>query len=910
MLYLSTFFQQIINQLSSFPFLLTVEIIALTLKCILLAALTIHGLRASKLQRPWFFLLLVLLGAMMSDAGWIASLTHKIFIGVDYKPVLLVLRLAWAWCVIEYQALSLFIESLIEKKHTVRWYQYIFIIISVGLSLFHIYAAIFHYNDINPRPSIEYLVLKISVMYGFLPVLISLAMGLRAVRNTQLPKIIRKQFTVLIKWLIAPHLLSEFIQNYPFNIFPSFIASNYAVVSISTILLTLAFYFCAKRMIGLRFLNFQAHVLPTTSFSTIERFKDVLEQLSQVTNVKELNYITQSFFKANFEIANNRVTLYIRQRDSHYPPVTIPMETAARSVIESRIEFSINAEGKVYEHMRRTLLQEKILITDEIAFNDFYNETELTKTLLHFLDIISADLFLPVYQSNNLMGYIVVDKDARPNRFYSSVERDELVVFASYLGNIINLLHTNDIQGLFAKDKELQEELYHKHQEINQYKESIRSFLRDTQQKKIGIIFYKNKKFSFGNQAATDLIPLNLQIHEGHPIARTLHKIAHQVQEYKTGQTVMVKDNNNNRLMLSAVPHIEHNTVIILAYSPEISDIIKEQIDLLKDPSDWDYLLYLETTKSGTLIKQLIPGTGPHLLQARIALLKAALHKKALLLDVPAQDTLTIVELLHHISLKETLHVLTLQGTEQNNEIAIKLFGINPIYVNHPQEGLLDKLNNTGTLFIQNIHFLDLETQKNLAEYIRYGFYHQHKSDTKLVSTVRIICSTTQHLALLVKKGTFSNDLYNELTHVTVTIPPLLTLPQKELVELADQLTEQAIQTSSFQSLLSLTEREKNKLIASCPTSMHELRSKVQHLLLKKSQKHNIVHDIQLDPTLTITDPELVTIARLGKKALKDPKILSTLMQKFKNQTKVATFLGVNRSSVNRRCKEYNIAEY
>ena len=41
--------------------------------------------------------------------------------------------------------------------------------------------------------------------------------------------------------------------------------------------------------------------------------------------------------------------------------------------------------------------------------------------------------------------------------------------------------------------------------------------------------------------------------------------------------------------------------------------------------------------------------------------------------------------------------------------------------------------------------------------------------------------------------------------------------------------------------------------------------------------------------------------------ALKDPKIMVMLWNKFKNQNKIANILGVNRSSVNRRCKEYGL---
>ena len=51
----------------------------------------------------------------------------------------------------------------------------------------------------------------------------------------------------------------------------------------------------------------------------------------------------------------------------------------------------------------------------------------------------------------------------------------------------------------------------------------------------------------------------------------------------------------------------------------------------------------------------------------------------------------------------------------------------------------------------------------------------------------------------------------------------------------------------------------------------------------------------------------LIEASRLGKHALRDPKLLALLWSKFKNQNAIATFLGVNRSSVHRRCREYNI---
>ncbi|MDR3550275.1 MAG: sigma 54-interacting transcriptional regulator, partial [Candidatus Babeliales bacterium] len=446
--------------------------------------------------------------------------------------------------------------------------------------------------------------------------------------------------------------------------------------------------------------------------------------------------------------------------------------------------------------------------------------------------------------------------------------------------------------------------------EINQYKESIRSFLKNNKQKEIGIIFYKNRRFIFGNQTAKELVKININTQEGHPLTQALKQIARQVEEYKSFQTCIAKDSDGNKLVLCGVPNLEQSNVIITIYYPEISDIIAKQLDRLKDPSKWDYLLYLETTQSGQLINQLIPGSGEQLLNFKINLLKTALSRKATLLTMADQDLVPTVELLHHISLRETLHILSLQGPEKNFDTAVKLFGMNPIFgiTGQMQQPLFKKLDGTGTLFIQNIQFLAPETQEYLAEFIQYGVYRVFKSDQKISSNVRIICSTNQDLQALMQEGKFSKNLFNELKNTSMVMPSLLTLPEQELNDLAQGFTEQALKkNSAFNNILELTDREKVKLAHQRPISLQELKAKVQQALVLKSKKNEIYQETQFDPAYEITDPQLIAASRLGKHALRDPQIMGLLWSKFNNQNKIATFLGVNRSSVNRRCKEYNL---
>jgi transcriptional regulator of acetoin/glycerol metabolism len=894
--------------LGSYPFLLTTIVIAFSVKAYLLSTLISRGNLTTNAKKTWFFLLMVLIGSMISDSAWALKLIEY-FVPLAasnyYQIRIFWIRIAWGFAVIQYQSLALFLESLIDQQNRLNLRQKLFLSVSGVFCLYFFSLAFIHIDCYSPadRTTLECNMQQAFTIYGqFFLMLSSLFFATFKLRSTVIPRILKKQLKIFISALMIPHLVSDFVQFYPFGFFPTYIASSYAVVSISTLLLTYAIYYCSRKMMGLRFLNFQAHVQSHDKFSFIDNFKDVLEKLSHVTSVQELGHITQTFFKDAFHIPLRRTALFVRKLSAMEELNSAKLEL---SKVESQVETILNSQ----DHEINVFMQQsKIIIQDEVAFSNHYENSRVTNTFSTFLEEINADIFIPIYEKHKIIAYIIIDRDAR-TEFYSDIERDEMLVYASYLSNVSHLLQNRNLEALIHQEKELKEELYSKHQEINQYKESIRSFLKNNKQKEIGIIFYKNRRFIYGNQTAKEMLKININMQEGHPIVQALKHIARQVDEYKSSQTCFTKDSEGHKLVLCGVPNLEQNNVIISVYYPDITDIITKQIDHLKDPTKWDYLLYLETTQSGQLINQLIPGSGEQLLNFKINILKIALSKKAILLTMPEEDLVPTVELLHHISLRESLHILNLQGAEKNFDTAMKLFGINPIFgINTQGQPLLKKLDSVGTLFIQNIQLMGIETQEYLAEFIRYGYYRVFKSDQKISSNVRIICSTHQDLHSLVQEGKFSKELFNELRKTTLSMPSLLTLPEQELSELAEGFTEQALkQTSAFKNLLELTDREKLKLAHQRPISLQELKTKVQQALVQKSKKNEIYQETQFDPAYEITDPELVQAARLGKQALRDPKIMALLWSKFKNQNKIATFLGVNRSSVNRRCKDYNL---
>jgi len=484
-----------------------------------------------------------------------------------------------------------------------------------------------------------------------------------------------------------------------------------------------------------------------------------------------------------------------------------------------------------------------------------------------------------------------------------------MLVFANYINNIINLIRKRNLDELLKNEKELKDELYQKYQESSHYKESMHSFLRASLPQKIGIIFYKNRTFTFGNQTAKELVGIDINKECGHPISQSLVRIARLVEEYKAPQVLFSKDATGKELLLNGVPNLEHNNVIITLYHPSVSDVIARHSERLKNPTRWDYLLYLEATELGKRINTFIPGYSESLLNCKLNLFQAALSRKSLLLDVPEDDLANIIPLLHPIDSRDTTHILNLTSPERSREVAQQLFGRHqPIPQTMPLIPLIKKVGKAGTLIIKNVQFLHLESQERLAEAIAYGLYRALGSEQKRSCSARIMCTTNANIQLAVHEGTFSKNLWDELKKNTFSLPSLFTLPEHEFTALIDALVEQAIRENAVKHILQLTDRDRSNLALKRPASLAELRKKIHYLLIQKSKKNALDSSATIDTFIpSVTDPELLDAARLGKHALRDPKIMAQLWATFKNQNQIAAFLNVNRSSINRRCKEYNL---
>ena len=122
-----------------------------------------------------------------------------------------------------------------------------------------------------------------------------------------------------------------------------------------------------------------------------------------------------------------------------------------------------------------------------------------------------------------------------------------------------------------------------------------------------------------------------------------------------------------------------------------------------------------------------------------------------------------------------------------------------------------------------------------------------------------------------------------------------------------NHIVEQLLTETAPNRLFSLDDVEMQKILDRHPTSLKEVQSLILKTIALKTDNPDLLDQQRINEQLGLNNPDILLAARLGKHALKDPKLMNTLWSTLRSQTKIAKLLGVNRSSVNRRCKEYSL---
>ncbi len=216
------------------------------------------------------------------------------------------------------------------------------------------------------------------------------------------------------------------------------------------------------------------------------------------------------------------------------------------------------------------------------------------------------------------------------------------------------------------------------------------------------------------------------------------------------------------------------------------------------------------------------------------------------------------------------------------------------------------ELANTGTIFLDEIGEISLQTQVKLLRVIQEREFERVGGEQPVKVDVRIISATNKDLKEEIEKGNFREDLYYRLDVVSIYVPPLRErtddiplMVHKFIEELAKENNREieGITNGALQALMSYK----------WPGNVRELRNVIESIVVLT--KESVITEQDLPAYVRVKDeksslkiPAGVDLAEAEKRY-----ILFTLENTGGNKTKASELLNIGRKTLHRKLSEYGL---
>ena len=205
-----------------------------------------------------------------------------------------------------------------------------------------------------------------------------------------------------------------------------------------------------------------------------------------------------------------------------------------------------------------------------------------------------------------------------------------------------------------------------------------------------------------------------------------------------------------------------------------------------------------------------------------------------------------------------------------------------------------------GTLFLDEIGSLPLNQQAKLLRVLESGEFESVGESMTQVSKARIIAATNANLPELIKQGKFREDLYYRLRTMELCMPPLrgrgetiLTIAEHYLALFSKRYQKQSVNFS---------ECAKSLLCAfHWPGNIRELNNCIESAVILADTDQQIMANV-LGIRVNQSQLSEHSLASIEKQA-----ILDTIKTCQGDVNKVAEELGISKSTLYRRFKQYDI---
>jgi len=214
--------------------------------------------------------------------------------------------------------------------------------------------------------------------------------------------------------------------------------------------------------------------------------------------------------------------------------------------------------------------------------------------------------------------------------------------------------------------------------------------------------------------------------------------------------------------------------------------------------------------------------------------------------------------------------------------------------------GLIEQANK-GTLFIDEIDFLPVETQVSLLEVLQEKVFRKVGSSSETNSDFKLIAATNANLETALAEGILRKDFYHRLAHIKIELPPLRNRPE-DISSLANNFVE-TIANAEKLPVHSLSEDALAKLSSyKWPGNVRELRAVIENACFRAAyEKRNLIisEDILLESLGKSTSVASGSFRELVK-SYEVELINNALKEHQDNQSKAADSLSMDRSTLRR----------
>jgi len=251
-----------------------------------------------------------------------------------------------------------------------------------------------------------------------------------------------------------------------------------------------------------------------------------------------------------------------------------------------------------------------------------------------------------------------------------------------------------------------------------------------------------------------------------------------------------------------------------------------------------------------------------------------------------------------------------------SERVDTELFGSESLQSHRRVVGLFEQAHK-GTLYFDEICDLPLETQGKIVRAVNEQRFRRVGGNTEVVVDVRVISASSRDLAAEISAGRLREDLYYRLGVVPLTMPPLAQR-REDIPLLAKHFTALVAKRLGV-----LPFKLSDEVLAamqgySWPGNVRQIHNVIETMLILAPTERNEPIDLDLLPA------EIHNVVRSGGESEMDTLMglplrgareeferayLVTQLHRFDgNVSRVATFIGMERSALHRKLKALNIA--